>query len=46
MKKKVYYHFKSKHIMTRRTKVFLLLLENKHYTYVTKPHILSKYIED
>ena len=45
-RKKVYYHFKSKYIEKRRTKIFLLLLENKHYTYVTKPHILSKYIKN
>ena len=30
--------------MTGRTKIFLLILENKHYTYVTKPKLLLKYI--
>ena len=35
--KKLYYHFKSKYIGKRRNKIILLLLENKHYTYVTKP---------
>ena len=41
-RKKMYYHFKSKNT-GRETKIFLLLLENKHYTYVTKPDILLKY---
>ena len=27
---------------TRENKIYLLFLENKHYTYVTKPHILLK----
>ena len=40
-RKKVYYHFKSKNI-EREIKIYLLLLENKHYTYVTKLHILLK----
>ena len=43
-RKKVYYHFKSKNLITKN-KIFLLLLKDKHYTYVTKPHLLLKYIE-
>ena len=27
-------------------KIYLLLLENKHYTYVTKPQILLKYLKN
>ena len=30
----------------REIKIYLLLLENKHYTYVTKPHILLKYLKN
>ena len=41
----MYYHFKSKNT-GRETKIFLLLLENKHYTYVTKPDILLKYLKN
>ena len=44
-REKVYYHFKSKNT-GRETKIYLLLLENKHYTYVTKPHILLKYLKN
>ena len=44
--KKVSYHFKSKYIGKRRNKIFLLLLENKHYTYVTKPKFLLEYLEN
>ena len=40
--KKVYYYFKSNNT-EREMKIYLLLLENRHYTYVTKPHILLKY---
>ena len=40
--KRVYCHFKSKNT-GREIKIHLLLLENKHYTYVSKTRILSKY---
>ena len=43
-KKELYYHFKSKFIGKRENKIILLLLEDKRYTYVTKPHVLRKYI--
>ena len=44
-KQNVYYHFKSKN-RDRENKIYLLLLENKHYTCVSKPHILSKCIKN
>ena len=44
-RKRMYYHFKSKNT-GRNIKIHLLLVENKHYTYVTKPHILLKYLKN
>ena len=40
--KKVSYLFKSNNNETRENKIYLLLLENKHHTYVSKPNILLK----
>ena len=39
-KKKVYYHFKSKNT-GRKIKIYLLLLENKHYIYFSRPNMVG-----
>ena len=41
MKKTLHYHFKSKYIGKRKTKIVLLLLEDKHYTCFKTTHFIK-----